>query len=113
MGIRWTFENASQSFFLPQSDQYALLIKQHNRHGISGCESHSIHEANICESPHEVIFSFLNLHCGFNPSRHHGFFTVIHIQQVQVIWTCQDIALAWDSFNPLFTGICHKCSICV
>ena len=49
-------------FFLPQSDQYALLIKQHNRHGISGCESHSIHEANICESPHEVIFSFLNLH---------------------------------------------------
>lgn len=64
MGIRWTFENASQSFFLPQSDQYALLIKQHNRHGISGCESHSIHEANICESPHEVIFSFLNLHLG-------------------------------------------------
>ena len=54
-------------FFLPQSDQYALLIKQHNRHGISGCESHSIHEANICESPHEVIFSFLNLHCRFNP----------------------------------------------
>ena len=53
--------------FLPQSDQYTLLIKQHNRHGISGCESHSIHEANICESPHEVIFSFLNLHCGFNP----------------------------------------------